>query len=366
MEHPTITGFQEAHKKAAVSEMPPSTSTPPPEGQLPSAPEPPSITPEDKDLASKLKSRYNLGEISDEEILSRLKGSNGQPPVAPETPPAPVAPPVSEKGRAKYQKPEEVPEDEVRSFFEKNNRKQTFDAYLSNKEKEDLTLVRDHEFGQIQEDFPDMSMEDVETLVKERYYIPASEYDNPFTEAEQKLGRKRLKQEAERLRNATDFQVQSVRQLLYDQAIQEENTREFQEDIDQYMQKKPPTVAFDLGRSGSMNLGQFEVKLEPHSIEQIKTVMRNPAMILDRFKEGDDFSYDKMYNYLMKAELFDVLLKSAASDYYSRGLDAVGQTLGNSPDTSYSRRQPPKTPEAQKAIKHNQDIIGNNIGRGRR
>jgi hypothetical protein len=374
MENPTVTGLQNAFKQqaATVSEKSQPTPPTPPQPANENDPKPPensTLSPEDVELATKLKSRYNL-DLSDDEILSRLKPANGNDkPPAPEPNTPPDAAPNSVKRPAKYQKPEEIPDDEVRGFLETNNRKETFDAYLSTKEKQDLALVSEHFFSQIKQEFPDMDDEDMQRLVNERFYIPENDYDSTYTDAEKKLGQSLLKKEAERLRAQTEYPVSTARNMLYQRAIDEQANEAFEEDVRSYIQKVPKTISFQLGKSGAVDLGTFPVQLEQDSVDRIGAIMANPNKLLEKFKDDKgEFSIDLMYNFLMKGELFDVMLKSAATEYYSRGLENLGQRLGNFPDTNgnISRRVKPQTPQEEKAKEFNQKQVADNLGRGRR
>jgi hypothetical protein len=98
--------------------------------------------------------------------------------------------------------------------------------------------------------------------------------------------------------------------------------------------------------------------------------MREPINLLKKFKSdsSDAIDLQKMYSYLLKAELFDDALRSTAVDYYSKGVDSVKNTLNNYPDLDKTRtpeKKDTRSDEQKKAEEYNRKQFAQNTGRGR-
>ncbi len=373
-DNPTISSLQEATKKAAEAirekqeadngnsngkvnppangsgkPLPPKEST---DGQPPAAPT-------DFDLKAHIKKTYGI-ELSDEEITNRLKASNGDS----------GQPPLSEKKR-QAPKLEDITDEEVSKFFEKNKKEDLVKKYAANKQKEDLALVKENQRDYIKTQFPKFKDEEIDVLLNERYYIADDPKEDPYTEEEKALGQFLLKQDADRVRNGVGYQVDGVRNVLYNNAVDEYNEALRVETVNSFLTTQPKEMVLSFGKSGSIDLGEYPVRLEKETVEAVGDIMRNPLNLLTKFKvnkDDDNFDMGKMFDYLLRAELFDHVIKSAASDYYSKGVEAVENKLNNHPDLNKIRppeKKVTKKEEEKQAEDFNRKSIEANTGRGK-
>lgn len=385
--HPSIAGIQTAAKEAAEVVAREKTAAegnnggangggpPKKEGEPPvpaPKPAPPAAKPapapapaagDEFSLAKSVKEKYNL-DLSEEEILARLK--------PPETP---APPPVSAKKAGPAPKPEDVTDELVGAFFEKQKKPNLVASHVANAKKSDFDLVKESQLSVIKQQFPEMKDEQAEELIKERYYIPLDENDTSTYSAEElELGKFLLKRDAENLRTGTQYQIDSVRNMLHNERIEAYNQEIYKDSIDQFIATVPKQLVLPLGKSGTIELGDYPVELEADTINTVAEIMREPVKLLSKFrpagaKGNEGFDLKLMYDHLLKAELFDKVIKSTAVDYYSKGITAVEEKLNNDPDLN--KIKPPekkdsKKDEQEKAAEFNKKQIEDNTGRFRK
>lgn len=309
-------------------------------------------------LSKYFKDKHNI-ELSDEEILERIKGvskaDNGS---------SSGSAPVSFKAPAL----EEINDDEVGAFLdaEYDKKREPLTRFSANQKKVDLDLVKESLLPALKEKFKDLDDVAIEDRFNERFYISD---DDTFSASEKAYGQELLAAEAKRLRDQDGVVVESARRHLHNNKLKEYNNKLHAAKVDDFIKTAPSKVTFEFGKTGSKELGSYEFDVAPEIVAEVTQIMKNPEKLLDLFKgeAGQSLDLQKMYKVLIDLKTADAARKSIASHYHTQGVEEVEQKLHNNPDLGKLGSSKGKLTEATKeAETANKNTLEKNIGRSQR
>lgn len=290
-------------------------------------------------LSKLIKEQYGE-DLTDEDIQALIqskKQGNGSTGVSSGSPRIPVL--------------EDISDEDVESFLDQNKRdKNLVKRSKANKEKEATAIVKEAYQADLKKQFPKLSDDDIEQLFNTHFYI--GEPDD-FTEEEVAFGKQLMEREAERLKGSDEFIVDNVRNHLHQQRLTEYENNVLKHRVGQYISQVPRKMTINFGKLGNKELGSFEYNLDDETIGNVQRIMQSPVELTSKFlNDKGELDMDKMFNLLVRSEIFDNASKTIANEYHSRGVTEIEAQLNNAPKFDMAGAT---TDEAVKKIQDKKD-----------
>lgn len=289
-------------------------------------------------------------DLSDDDILQNIKGGKALGPASQQKPAEP------EKI--------EATDDEVVAYLEKSGKtRDYFNTAQELSKKEDFDVVRLHWQEVLLKENPAYTPEEIDDLLKERYFI--SEDENLYQPHEKKFGQAALKAEADRLRAEGLDPVEDARSFVRAQKQAAAQLKAHGATVDQFLTTAPKSIDIKIGKgpSGTHDLGDYNFPVPPEIQTKVAAIMKNPGEIAKAFSGPDNkLDLNKVYSMFVKNELFDNLTVSLAKHYHSKGVDAVENVLNVKPDLTKTSNQTKVTEDQRTAQEHNEKNIKSHVG----
>jgi hypothetical protein len=313
-------------------------------------------------LSALLKEKYGI-DLSDDEIMNRLKPNDG--PNQPNSTPQAVSVPVPVAPRI-----EDVTDDDIGVLLEANGRSRDLLKRAADISKvDDISLVRQSYIDYLKEHHK-RSDEDAEALFAERFYIPPEGKEDSYTAEEIAIGKALLKQEADRIRGQVTNVINGARQLVHTNRMAEYDKKTHDSQVDAFIGGVNRKLVIPIGKSGAKDLGDYSFDINDTIVKEIAETMKSPERLIKKFKKADkdELDFQKFFDFLVHYEIRDNLVKSIASHYHSLGTDEIEATLHNLPDLNNTGQSHNKTKKTASELKkeaedYNKEQIRKNLSR---
>lgn len=220
---------------------------------------------------------------------------------------------------------------QLQSAFIKSGKGSIDDFYrirqLKNVKNEDL--VKEAFFAETKELDGNLDDDEISELFKEQYFI-----GEQYTETQQKIGQKRLKNEADTIRENMGMTLAQTEEELKmnDKAIKSAN--DWTKRVDNFTTKLPQSFQVPIGKIGEKEVGDFTYTFSEEEQREIVESLKDPAYLLKEIADKTTGQTDisKLYNLVVGNKVLRKIVKAAAGDYYSKGVDSIASVLNNNPN----------------------------------
>lgn len=233
----------------------------------------------------------------------------------------------------------------------------------------DADLVMTYFMKDAREMDPSLTDEELEELFNAHYFI--SDNPNMYTEPEMKLGQRRLASDAKGIRQ---MEAKPLTEVENDLKIQEEAIAEagkWEQRANNFIEKMPKTFTVPIGKIGEKEMGDFIYPLSEAEQRDLADSIRDPAFLIKQIRDPQTGKTDlsKLYDLVLAKRILHTVIRAAASDHYSQGVDSVTSVLHNYPDLRHSgdtRETPDQTKERLEGEAQIRKDANNTFGRGPR
>lgn len=236
-----------------------------------------------------------------------------------------------QKKRREQQKEQKL----LNTFLEKGGTMDDFYRLRKLKEVKDEDFMREKFHAQMREFNPDLDADEIDDVFNRQYFIGA---DGEYNEHEQKYGRKRLTEEAQFLRTQESEPLSVVEhQMQLDEAASQSH-KEWEKLVDTWSAQMPRKIDIPIGKMGDNDLGNFSYTLSEDEQRDMLQDLKNPNHLLEVVGEQKDGKFtkktdlNKLHDLLLWKRFAQKMIKAAASENYSKGIETVSAGLNNYPD----------------------------------
>lgn len=231
----------------------------------------------------------------------------------------------------------------------------------------DPDLVKQNFFSEAREVDGTLKDDEIEDMFNDHYFIETKE--GMFSEAQKKLGQKRLARDAKAIRDEESKPLVEVENALKMDEEAIADARGWERRATEFAANYPKTFTVPIGKIGDKEMGDFKYNLSDDEQRDFAESLKDPAFLMKQIRDEKTGKTDlgKLADFVLSKRILATAIKAAASEHYSKGVDSVASLLHNNPDlrnTGDSRETTDAIKEREAGEKIIQTDASNIMGRG--
>jgi hypothetical protein len=196
----------------------------------------------------------------------------------------------------------------------------------------DADLVRERFFADAREMDGSLKDSEIEEMFQDHYFI--SDQQGIFTDAEKKMGERRIKTEADAIRERERKPLVEIEELIEHESKAGQDAREWEKKALSYAAAIPKSYVFPIEKIGEKDMEDFIYPFNDDELREIADALKDPAYLLREIRDEKTGKTDlgKLSKLVIANKILHRAVRASASAHYSKGVESVTSVLNNHPD----------------------------------